>query len=401
MTTTIVIGGNFAGITAALEIKRKGGNDHRVIMIDKSPLFLFIPSLIWVPFGRREIKDISFRKDEILHKKGVEFIIEEATKIDTENNTVSLANGEVLTYDHVVVATGPKVNFDIAPGVQEHSYYVGTPNGAMKIRKALEEFKANPGPIVIGATQNAGCMGAAYEFLFNIEKWLREQNIRKKVDLYWITPEDYLGHFGIDGMPMGEMMLKSFMKMFNIHFRTRVGVKEVKADRVILSNDEELESKFTMLMPPFIGVDLVRNSPGLKATTTGYLQAGDDYRLIHKDNVWVAGIAVDVKLPFTPKEVPFSSPKTGYPSDETGKIVAENIIRVSKGKTELKKKAWGKIPGICIMDCGKKEVIILSDNLFKPRNFAVMIPNIFYDFSKVIFEKYFLWKTKHGYSFLP
>lgn len=401
MTTTIVIGGNFAGITAALEIKRKGGNDHRVIMIDKSPLFLFIPSLIWVPFGRREIKDISFRKDEILHKKGVEFIIEEATKIDTENNTVSLANGEVLTYDHVVVATGPKVNFDIAPGVQEHSYYVGTPNGAMKIRKALEEFKANPGPIVIGATQNAGCMGAAYEFLFNIEKWLREQNIRKKVDLYWITPEDYLGHFGIDGMPMGEMMLKSFMKMFNIHFRTRVGVKEVKADRVILSNDEELESKFTMLMPPFIGVDLVRNSPGLKATATGYLQAGDDYRLLHKDNVWVAGIAVDVKLPFTPKEVPFSSPKTGYPSDETGKIVAENIIRVSKGKTELKKKAWGKIPGICIMDCGKKEVIILSDNLFKPRNFAVMIPNIFYDFSKVIFEKYFLWKTKHGYSFLP
>lgn len=401
MTTTVVIGGNFAGITAALEIKRKGGNDHRVIMIDKSPLFLFIPSLIWVPFGRREIKDISFRKDEILLKKGVEFIIEEAKTIDTETNTVHLVNGDSIPYDHVVVATGPKVNFDVAPGVEEHSFYVGTPNGAMKIRKALDEFKKNPGPIVIGATQNAGCMGAAYEFLFNIEKWLREQNIRKKVDLYWITPEDYLGHFGIDGMPMGEMMLKSFMKMFNIHYRTQVGVKEVKADRVILSTGEELVNKFSMLMPPFIGVDLVRNSPGLHATPTGYLQAGDDYRLIHKDNVWVAGIAVDVKLPFTPKVIPFSSPKTGYPSDETGKIVAENIIRVAKGRTDLKKKAWGKIPGICIMDCGKKEVIILSDNLFKPRNFAIMIPNIFYDFSKVIFEKYFLWKTKHGYSYLP
>lgn len=401
MTTTVVIGGNFAGITAALEIKRKGGDEHRVIMIDKSPLFLFIPSLIWVPFGRREIKDISFRKDEILLEKGVEFLIEEAKDVDTENNVVHLMNGDSIPYDHVVVATGPKVNFDVAPGVEEFSYYVGTPNGAMKIRKALEEFKKNPGPIVIGATQNAGCMGAAYEFLFNIEKWLREQNIRKKVDLYWITPEDYLGHFGIDGMPMGEMMLKSFMKMFNIHYRTQVGVKEVKADRVILSTGEELENKFSMLMPPFIGVDMIRNSPGLHATATGYLEAGDDYRLIHKDNVWVAGIAVDVKLPFTPKVIPFSSPKTGYPSDETGKIVAENIIRVAKGRTDLKKKAWGKIPGICIMDCGKKEVIILSDNLFKPRNFAIMIPNIFYDFSKVIFEKYFLWKTKHGYSFLP
>jgi sulfide:quinone oxidoreductase len=370
-------------------------------MIDKSPLFLFIPSLIWVPFGRREIKDISFRKDEILLEKGVEFLIEEAKDVDTENNVVHLMNGDSIPYDHVVVATGPKVNFDVAPGIEEFSYYVGTPNGAMKIRKALEEFKKNPGPIVIGATQNAGCMGAAYEFLFNIEKWLREQNIRKKVDLYWITPEDYLGHFGIDGMPMGEMMLKTFMKMFNIHYRTQVGVKEVKADRVILSTGEELENKFSMLMPPFIGVDMIRNSPGLHATPTGYLQAGDDYRLIHKDNVWVAGIAVDVKLPFTPKVIPFSTPKTGYPSDETGKIVAENIIRVAKGRTDLKKKAWGKIPGICIMDCGKKEVIILSDNLFKPRNFAIMIPNVFYDFSKVIFEKYFLWKTKHGYSYLP
>ena len=74
MRTTVVIGGNFAGMTAALELKRKDPKNQRVILIDKSPLFLFIPSLIWVPFGRRDIKDISFRKDNILKKKGVEFV---------------------------------------------------------------------------------------------------------------------------------------------------------------------------------------------------------------------------------------------------------------------------------------------------------------------------------------
>lgn len=62
MKTTVVIGGNFAGMTAALELKRKDPENQRVIMIDKSPLFLFIPSLIWVPFGRREVKDISFQE---------------------------------------------------------------------------------------------------------------------------------------------------------------------------------------------------------------------------------------------------------------------------------------------------------------------------------------------------
>lgn len=400
MTTTVVIGGSFAGMTAALEIKRKGKKEHKVILIDKSPLFLFIPSLIWIPFGRRDMKDISFKKEGILAKKGVDFIHAEALTVNPTNQIVTTDKGD-FKYDNLVIATGPKVKYDVAPGVEEFTHYVGTPNGAMKIRKALEEFKKNPGPIVIGATQNAGCMGAAYEFLFNVEKWLREQNIRKKVDLYWITPEDYLGHFGIDGMPMGESMLKAFMKMFNIHYRTQVGVKEVKEDKIILSSDEELPFKFSMLMPPFIGVDFVTNSPDLHATPTGYINVGDDYRHVDYPNIWAAGIAVNVVLPFTPEKVPFASPKTGYPSDETGKIVAENIIRVSQGKTDLKKKAWGKIMGLCIMDCGKKEVIIFSDHLFKPRNFAIMIPNVIYDFNKVILEKYFMWKSRNGYSYLP
>jgi len=398
MKTVVVIGGNFAGMTTALELRRKDPS-YKVILIDKSPLFLFIPSLIWVPFGRRDIKDISFRKDKILEKKGVVFVHAEALHVDPEKQLVETTKG-TFNYDHLVIGTGPKVDFDIAKGVKEHAYYIGTPEGAMKTRKALEEFKRNPGPIVIGATQSAGCMGAAYEFLFNVEKWLREQKIRKKVDLYWITPETYLGHFGIDGMPLGETMLKSFMKIFNIHYRVEVGVEEVTEDAVKLTNGETLESRFTMLMPPFIGVDFVTKSKALQTNATGYIPVHDSYQHVKYKNVWAAGIAVDVKLPFKPGKIPFSGPKTGYPSDETGKVVAENILRYEKGKT-LKEKPWGKIPGLCIMDAGKKEVLIVSNNLFKPRTFAIMIPNVIYDFSKVLFEKYFLWKTRNGLSYLP
>jgi sulfide:quinone oxidoreductase len=71
------------------------------------------------------------------------------------------------------------------------------------------------------------------------------------------------------------------------------------------------------------------------------------------------------------------------------------------GNNSLVKKAWGRIPGVCIMDAGKKEVLLLSTSLFKPRTFAIMIPNVIYDFNKVLFEKYFMWKTKNGYSYLP
>lgn len=396
----LVIGGNFAGFTAALQLKRKLKDKAEITLIDRSENFLYVPSLIWVPFKRREIDEISIPRKTVLTKKGVVFVHTTALSVDPDKQVVYTENG-MYGYDHLIIATGPKVNYDIAPGLREYSCYIGTPTGAMKTREKLEEFKKYPGPIVIGATQKAGCMGAAYEFLFNVEKWLREQNIRKKVDLYWVTPEDYLGHFGIDGMPGGETMLKGFMKMFHIHYRVQVGIEEVTSNSVRLSNGETIATKFVMLMPPFMGVDFIRNSPKLDAMQNGFLDLHDTYRHKKYPNVWGAGLTVDVPAPFTSGKVPYAVPKTGYPSDETGKIVAENIARVVNGNSKLKAKKWGEIPGLCVMDAGKKEVLIFSNKLFKPRTFAVMLPNIFYDFTKVLLEKYFLWKMRHGHSNLP
>lgn len=400
MKKTVVIGGNFAGLTTALELKRKGGKKHQVTLVSKSTVFLFIPSLIWVPFKWREIKDISIPLEPVLKKAGVEFIHAEALKIDPETNILETTKGDV-TFDHIVLATGPKVVRDVVEGFEENIHYVGTPDGAMETRKALEELEKNPGPVVIGASQSAGCMGAGYEFLFNIEKWLREEGIRNKVDLYWITPENYLGHFGIDGITGGKQMLETFCKMFKIKYRTEVGVTKVDKSKIHLTNGEKLPYKFSMIIPPFHGVDLIKNSPKLEATANGYIETNDGYQHKKYPHVWAAGIAVEVKPPFKSGEVPFGVPKTGYPADEIGKTVAENIVRLENGNNKLKEKPYGKIPGICVMDAGKKEVLILTNHLFKPRQFAVMIPNVIYDFGKKLFEKYFMWKTRNGYSRLP
>ena len=400
MKHVVIVGANFAGATAALEIKRKLKNEVEVTVIDRYENSLFFPSLIWVPIGRREVNQCQVPRKPVFDKYGIKFVVDTALSVDPDKQEVTTKNG-VYSYDQLVIATGPKVNRDVAPGVREHSCYIGSVQGALDTRAKLEEFKKSPGPIVVGATQRASCMGAAYEFLFNVEKWLREQKIRKQVDLYWITPEAYLGHFGIDGMPLGEFYLKKFMEIFNIHYRTEVGVNEVTANEVVLDTGERLPSKFTMLMVPFTGVDFVASSPKLDTADNHFLDVKPSYQHKKYPNVWGAGLATDVKPPFKPGRVPFGVPKTGYPSDTTGKVVARNIVKAIGGRTDFEEKPWGKIAGLCIMDAGKKEVIILSNTLFKPRLFAVMIPNIFSDTSKVWFEKYFLWKLRHGYSFLP
>ncbi|MCP9965732.1 hypothetical protein LUX57_11845 [Actinomadura madurae] len=56
----LVLGGNFGGLTAALAVKRALAGDVDVTVISASDRFLFNPSLIWVPFGKRTEHDITF-----------------------------------------------------------------------------------------------------------------------------------------------------------------------------------------------------------------------------------------------------------------------------------------------------------------------------------------------------
>lgn len=401
MAKILVIGANFAGLTCALELRRKLDlKHHQVVLISKSPVFLFIPSLIWVPFGEREIKDITVPLEPIAKKAKVKLLITEVTKILAEENKVITADEE-YSYDYLVISTGPELAFDAIEGLGPHGNvsYIGTPAGAMETRSRWKEFIKHPGPAVIGAAQSAGCAGAAYEFLFNFEQQCRAAGIRDKVDLTWITPEPYLGHFGIGGIAGGETMLKGFMKMFKINYITDSEIERITEDTVHLTSGQQLPYKFAMIMPAFHGANVIKNSPGL-GNEKGYIPVHHTYQHKHYPNIFAAGIAADYPVPFTTR-VPLGMPKTGYPADETAKTAAENIIRLINGQHQLKEKPMGKIPGLCIMDAGKKEVIILSDSLLKPRKFAVMIPNPFYDINKRLFEKYFLWKIRNGYSWMP
>jgi len=69
MKRIVVLGSNFAGVTAAISTKRKLGNSVEVIVISPDINFLYVPSLIWVPFGIRKVKDITFPVEPMLAKK--------------------------------------------------------------------------------------------------------------------------------------------------------------------------------------------------------------------------------------------------------------------------------------------------------------------------------------------
>ncbi len=400
MSRILVIGGSFAGLTGALEARRKLGPEHEVTLISRTDDFVYIPSLIWVPFGWRNVKDISVPLKPVLDKHGVRFLKTEVTKVDPEHNQVITTDGAV-DYDYLLVASGVSTRFDLIEGLgpDKNTYSVCTPGHAEAAREGWEKLVRDPGPVVVGASQGASCMGAGYEFLYNLEYAARKAGVRDKIDITWITPEPFLGHFGIGGMAGGEAMLKAFMKMFNIKYVTNSEIDEVTQSEVVLKDGRRLPFKYSMIIPPFNGARFVKESGDL-GDEKGFIPIDDTYRHKKYPNIFAAGLAVAVPLPFT-TPVALGIPKTGFPSEESAKIAAHNIVHLLKGETgQLKAKPWGKIPGLCVLDAGHKEVVILSNHLLKPRQFAIMVPNPLANVGKRLLEKYFLWKTRRGLSYL-
>jgi sulfide:quinone oxidoreductase len=78
-------------------------------------------------------------------------------------------------------------------------------------------------------------------------------------------------------------------------------------------------------------------------------------------------------------------------------VAAENIAVQLRGQEPTKRESFGDIPAVCIMDAGNNGVVILADRMLPPRKHGVMIPGPQSHAAKLAFEKYFLWKMRHGY----
>ncbi len=406
MAHVVVIGASTGGLPFAYDIKKTLGKNHEVTVISNNPNFNFIPSNPWVAVGWRSEDDISFKLAPHLKRKNINLIVGEATEIKPEENQVMVGD-QVVDYDYLVLATGPKLAFDEVEGLgpDGHSVSICTTAHAKVASDEWETFCANGGgPIVVGAVQGASCFGPAYEFATIMDTDLRKRGIRDKCPITFVTAEPYVGHLGLGGVGDSKGLLESEFRHRHIKWITNSKVKSIAANKVIVEqvddNGEvikthEVDTMHTMMLPAFKGVDTVAKlaevDPGY-VNPRGFVMINDCHQSPVKDNIFSLGVNVAIP-PVEATPVMCGTPKTGYMIESMVAAVVHNIEEMVAGEKPTHHPTWN---AVCIADMGDTGVAFVAMPQIPPRNVTWAKKGKIMHLAKIAFEKFFIRNMKNG-----
>lgn len=405
MAHIVVIGAGVGGMPAAYELRDLLPPQHQITLISAVDYFQFTPSNPWIAVHWRERKDITLQIAPLLERKGIGFIAQPVTAIAAESNRLTLANGQSVDYDYLVITTGPKLSFDEVPGAGPHgghTHSICTVDHAELFWKDYQAFLDNPGPVVIGAMPGASCFGPAYEFAFILATDLRRRKLRHKVPITYVSSEPYVGHMGLGGVGDSKSMLESELRQNDIKWITNARTTRVEAGKLFVTQlddlgnpykEHELPFKLAMMLPAFKGIDAVAAVPEL-CNPRGFVLIDEFQRSRHYRNIFAAGVCVAIP-PVEVTPVPTGAPKTGYMIESMVSAIVHNIAAELDGRPATAKGTWN---AICLADMGDTGAAFVALPQIPPRNVNWNRKGKWVHLAKIGFEKYFLHKMKTGHS---
>lgn len=318
--TIVVLGAGVGGLVAANELRRRLGQKHRVVLVEKNPRHTFAPSFLWLMTGDRRPEQVS-RDLRQLVRPGVELVLAEATSVELSNRRVT-TNAQTLHYDYLIIAVGAELAPQMVPGLAEaaHTYY--TFDGAAKLHDALQTSNGGVVALVVSALPYK-CPGAPHEGAMLIADTFRRRGIRDMVDVHLFTPEPQ--PLPVAGPALGEAVTRMLTEK-GIAFHPLHRLTAVDPSRRELAFEGKGAFKYDLLVgvPPHRGPRIVRQA-GL-SNETGWAVADRATLQTNHEGVYAIGDVTSIPIPGRWKpDVPLMLPKAGVFAHAQAEVVARRI----------------------------------------------------------------------------
>jgi NADPH-dependent 2,4-dienoyl-CoA reductase/sulfur reductase-like enzyme len=181
----VVIGGGAGGATAARYLAKDSAGALDVTLVEANPIYTtcFFSNLYLGGF--REFESLQHGYDKVA-AGGVTVIHDMATGVDRAAKTVTLAGGQVLPYDRLVLSPGIDLREDAVPGwtlaqaeIMPHAYKAGPQTQLLK--KMVEEMPQGGTFAMVAPPNPYRCPPGPYERISMVAHVLKQKNPTAKI----------------------------------------------------------------------------------------------------------------------------------------------------------------------------------------------------------------------------
>lgn len=323
----VILGAGFGGLTTA----RAMSKDFRVTLIDRHNFQTFLPLLYQVSTAGLAADHVAYPVRGALRKTDVQFRMGVPQSLDASANQLTLEDGAVIDFDHLVVALGSTTSDFGIPGVMENARGMKSVAEALAIRsEVMRAYEAMCVPgnvdtfdiaIVGGGPTGVEMAGAFAELIrgpLNSDYSAAAQRIKVSI------------------IEAGPRLVPSFseslsrrtqadLEKLGVKVLTDTAVKEVLADSIVTTTGNAIAANTTVWAAGVKGVSAMEtlNFP----IARGRIDTQLSLQVVGHDNIWAVGDIAGVA-----NAEGYLLPMVAPVAMQQGRFVAKQIAALASGK---------------------------------------------------------------------